>query len=172
LLQVPANRIGFGVLQLSQLKILQEVITLTVFVPFAVFYMKQRLAELPVGGRVPDGSRLLHLPRLEDLEAEKAEKLSAYSARCASLVAEVFCASDEIAFRVHALRQGHVTGRRAALGVHRGVRLIVVWLISGPYFELQRHLAAGDQHLHHHHHLPDGVPHPEHAEPGCPRPCR
>ena len=41
LLQVPANRIGYGVLQLSQLKILQEVITLTVFVPFAVFYMKQ-----------------------------------------------------------------------------------------------------------------------------------
>ena len=41
LLQVPANRIGFGVLQLSQLKIMQEVITLAVFVPFAVFYMKQ-----------------------------------------------------------------------------------------------------------------------------------
>jgi uncharacterized protein len=41
MLQVPANRIGFGVLQLSQLKIMQEVITLTVFVPFAVFYMKQ-----------------------------------------------------------------------------------------------------------------------------------
>ena len=41
LLQVPANRIGFGVLPLSQLKILQEVITLTVFVPFAVFYMRQ-----------------------------------------------------------------------------------------------------------------------------------
>jgi uncharacterized protein (DUF486 family) len=41
LLQVPANRIGFGVLQLSQLKILQEVITLAVFVPFAAFYMKQ-----------------------------------------------------------------------------------------------------------------------------------
>jgi uncharacterized protein (DUF486 family) len=41
LLQVPANRIGFGVLQLSQLKILQEVITLTIFVPFAVFYMRQ-----------------------------------------------------------------------------------------------------------------------------------
>jgi uncharacterized protein (DUF486 family) len=41
LLQVPANRIGYTVLQLSQLKILQEVITLTVFVPFAVFYMKQ-----------------------------------------------------------------------------------------------------------------------------------
>ena len=43
LLQVPANRIGYTVLSLSQLKILQEVITLTVFVPFAVFYMKQNL---------------------------------------------------------------------------------------------------------------------------------
>ena len=43
LLQVPANRIGFGVLQLSQLKILQEVITLAVFVPFAAFYMEQPL---------------------------------------------------------------------------------------------------------------------------------
>jgi len=41
LLQVPANRIGYTTLQLSQLKILQEVITLGVFVPFAVFYMKQ-----------------------------------------------------------------------------------------------------------------------------------
>lgn len=41
LLQVPANRIGYSVLNLSQLKILQEVITLAVFVPFAIFYMKQ-----------------------------------------------------------------------------------------------------------------------------------
>ncbi|MFT3928895.1 MAG: DMT family protein [Spongiibacteraceae bacterium] len=41
LLQVPANRIGYTVLNLSQLKILQEVITLSVFVPFAIFYMKQ-----------------------------------------------------------------------------------------------------------------------------------
>src|SRR6186713_1382641 len=41
LLQVPANRIGYGSLQLAQLKILQEVITLAVFVPFAVAYMKQ-----------------------------------------------------------------------------------------------------------------------------------
>lgn len=39
LLQVPANRIGYTALTLPQLKILQEVITLTVFVPFAVFYM-------------------------------------------------------------------------------------------------------------------------------------
>ena len=41
ILQVPANRIGNTVLDLSQLKILQEIITLTVFVPFAVLYMKQ-----------------------------------------------------------------------------------------------------------------------------------
>jgi uncharacterized protein len=39
--QVPANRIGYTVLTLPQLKILQEVITLAVFVPFAVYYMKQ-----------------------------------------------------------------------------------------------------------------------------------
>ena len=43
LLQVPANRIGFSVMTLPQLKILQEVITLVVFVPFAVFYMRQPL---------------------------------------------------------------------------------------------------------------------------------
>ena len=41
LLQVPANRIGFGKLTLPQLKMLQEVITLSVFVPFSVFYMRQ-----------------------------------------------------------------------------------------------------------------------------------
>ena len=41
LLQVPANRIGFTALSLGQLKILQEVITIAVFVPFAVLYMKQ-----------------------------------------------------------------------------------------------------------------------------------
>ena len=41
LLQVPANRIGYQVLSLGQLKILQEVITLTLFVPFAVCYMKE-----------------------------------------------------------------------------------------------------------------------------------
>lgn len=43
LLQVPANRIGFSVMSLGQLKILQEVVTLLVFVPFAVFYMDQKL---------------------------------------------------------------------------------------------------------------------------------
>jgi len=43
LLQVPANRIGFSVMSLGQLKILQEVITLLVFVPFAIFYMDQKL---------------------------------------------------------------------------------------------------------------------------------
>ena len=43
LFQVPANRIGYTVLSLGQLKILQEVITLAVFVPFAFFYMKEPL---------------------------------------------------------------------------------------------------------------------------------
>ena len=41
LLQVPANRIGFETQSLAQLKIIQEVITLGVFVPFAIFYMRQ-----------------------------------------------------------------------------------------------------------------------------------
>lgn len=41
LLQVPANRMGIQVLNLGQLKILQEIITLTVFVPFALFYMRE-----------------------------------------------------------------------------------------------------------------------------------
>ena len=43
LLQVPANRIGYTTLSLGQLKIIQEAITLAVFVPFAVIYMKQPL---------------------------------------------------------------------------------------------------------------------------------
>ncbi len=41
LLQVPANRIGFTQVSLAQLKIMQEAITLVVFVPFAIFYMEQ-----------------------------------------------------------------------------------------------------------------------------------
>jgi uncharacterized protein len=41
LLQVPANRIGYTAMSLAQLKILQEIITLVVFVPFAVAYMKE-----------------------------------------------------------------------------------------------------------------------------------
>ena len=43
LLMVPANRIGFSALTLPQLKILQEVITLSVFVPFAILFMKQQV---------------------------------------------------------------------------------------------------------------------------------
>ena len=43
LLQVPANRVGYTALTLGQLKILQEVITLSVFVPFAILYMQQPL---------------------------------------------------------------------------------------------------------------------------------
>jgi hypothetical protein len=43
LLQVPANRIGYQQLNVGQLKILQEAITLSVFVPFSIFYMKEPL---------------------------------------------------------------------------------------------------------------------------------
>jgi uncharacterized protein (DUF486 family) len=43
LFQVPANRIGYSQYSLGQLKILQEVITLSVFAPFAIFYMRQPL---------------------------------------------------------------------------------------------------------------------------------
>jgi uncharacterized protein (DUF486 family) len=43
MLQVPGNRIGFTVLSVGQLKVLQEVITLAVFVPFAFFYLKEPL---------------------------------------------------------------------------------------------------------------------------------
>ncbi|WP_445372980.1 DMT family protein [Methylomonas sp. HW2-6] len=43
LLQVPANRIGYSSLSLGQLKIMQEVIALGVFVPFSVYYMKEPL---------------------------------------------------------------------------------------------------------------------------------
>jgi uncharacterized protein len=43
LLQVPANRAGYGQFDLGQLKIMQEIIALTVFVPFALFYMKEPL---------------------------------------------------------------------------------------------------------------------------------
>ena len=43
MLQVPANRVGFTVMSVGQLKILQEVITLSVFVPFAILYLKEPL---------------------------------------------------------------------------------------------------------------------------------
>lgn len=43
LLQVPANRIGYTALTLPQLKIMQEAVTLAVFVPFAILYMRQPL---------------------------------------------------------------------------------------------------------------------------------
>jgi uncharacterized protein (DUF486 family) len=43
LLQVPANRIGYSQFSVGQLKILQEVITLSVFVPFSVFFLRQPL---------------------------------------------------------------------------------------------------------------------------------
>jgi len=43
LLQVPANRVGFTVMSIAQLKILQEVITLAVFVPFTLLFLKEPL---------------------------------------------------------------------------------------------------------------------------------
>lgn len=43
ILQVPANRIGHQVMTVGQLKILQEVITLSVFVPFSVFFLKEKI---------------------------------------------------------------------------------------------------------------------------------
>ena len=45
LLQVPANRIGYTVLNVGQLKILQEVITLSIFIPFSVLYLKEPLKQ-------------------------------------------------------------------------------------------------------------------------------
>ena len=44
LLQVPANRIGHQVMNVGELKILQEIITLTVFVPFSVYFMKEKIS--------------------------------------------------------------------------------------------------------------------------------
>jgi len=44
LIQVPANRIGYSVLSVGQLKILQEAITLSVFVPFSFFYLRERIS--------------------------------------------------------------------------------------------------------------------------------
>ena len=44
LLQVPANRIGHAVMSVGQLKILQETITLSIFVPFSIFFMKEKLS--------------------------------------------------------------------------------------------------------------------------------
>lgn len=43
LLQVPANRMGYGTFSLGQLKVMQEIIALAVFAPFALFYMKEQL---------------------------------------------------------------------------------------------------------------------------------
>lgn len=59
MLQVPGNRIGHTVLSVAQLKMLQEAITLTVFVPFALFYLREPLkmdylwAGLCILGAVP-----------------------------------------------------------------------------------------------------------------------
>ncbi len=65
LLQVPANRIGYTELSVGQLKIMQEVITLAIFVPFSVYFMQQPLKLDYLSGRpVPARRGVLHLPRL------------------------------------------------------------------------------------------------------------
>ncbi len=65
LLQVPANRIGYTVMTLPQLKILQEAITLAVFVPFVVFYMRQPLKlDYLWAALLHDGRGVLHLPQV------------------------------------------------------------------------------------------------------------
>ena len=67
-MQVPANRIGFSVLSLAQLKILQEVITLIVFVPFAMLYMGQGLRlNYLYAGICLLGAVTLHFPQLKAL---------------------------------------------------------------------------------------------------------
>ena len=61
---MPANRIGFGQLTLPQLKMLQEVITLSVFVPFSIYYMRQPVRlDFLWAGAVPVRGRVLHVPR-------------------------------------------------------------------------------------------------------------
>ena len=52
LIQIPANRMGYRIFSLGQLKILQEVITLAVFVPFAVFFMKEKITWNYLGAAV------------------------------------------------------------------------------------------------------------------------
>jgi len=51
LLQVPANRIGYTTMSLMQLKVMQEIITLSVFVPFALLYMHQTSSLITSGRR-------------------------------------------------------------------------------------------------------------------------
>jgi uncharacterized protein (DUF486 family) len=62
LMQVPANRIGYTTMSPGQLKILQDVISLSVFAPFAVLYMKQPLKlNYSVGGPMHLRGRLLRV---------------------------------------------------------------------------------------------------------------
>ena len=64
LVQVPANRIGYTTLSLGQLKVMQEVITLAVFVPFAILYMKQPLKlDFLWAGLCLVGAAVLRVPR-------------------------------------------------------------------------------------------------------------
>jgi len=63
LLQVPANRIGHQQFTLPQLKIMQEVITLAVFVPFAIFFMKEKISWNYLGAAVCLGGAVFFIFR-------------------------------------------------------------------------------------------------------------
>ena len=74
---MPANRIGFGKLTLPQLKMLQEVITLSVFVPFSVFYMRQPMRiDFLWAGAVHVRGGVLHVPRRAGSVAESSVAIS------------------------------------------------------------------------------------------------
>ena len=65
MLQVPPSRAGYGTYDLGQLKIMQEVITLAVFVPFAIYYMGQPLKlDYLLGGMLPRRCGFLHFSQL------------------------------------------------------------------------------------------------------------
>ena len=83
LLQVPANRIGYTVMTLPQLKILQEVITLTVFVPFVICVHAPAVeARLPVGGVVHGRRGLLHFPQISSTHAQHDHRHSSDGGAC------------------------------------------------------------------------------------------
>jgi len=63
LLQVPANRIGHQVMNVGQLKILQEAVTLLVFIPFSLFYVKEKISlDLSVGRDLSAGRGFFSVP--------------------------------------------------------------------------------------------------------------
>lgn len=74
--QVSANRMGFTVLLLAQLKVMQEAITLAVFVPFAIFlYAAASQTGFSVGRTVPDGGGLFHVQGVSEHLSHSGQRL-------------------------------------------------------------------------------------------------